>query len=201
MVLKKLPTIQTSVDKPSSTDSKNNESNWRETFEKFLSGTRIKETTNLRKNQQKKVCVEPGKSVAAKGDENNEEFDINQSSTSKCNVPKPTKVSANNPKAKYPNSQKISISGFSINDFVIVNLLYDLKSSKKENKKFYAQIIEINGDSEPNILTVKYLKQSVGYIYVFPLVQSIGFVSVDQIADVVYPEVLKRNRYKLPTLD
>lgn len=47
---------------------------------------------------------------------------------------------------------------------------------------------------------VKYLKQSVGSkeIYIFPDVEDIGCITVDQIADIVYPDILKRNRYKFP---
>jgi len=54
--------------------------------------------------------------------------------------------------------------------------------------------------TEPIKLTVKYLKQSVGSkeIFIFFDVEDIGSVTADEIANIVYPEILKRNRYKFP---
>lgn len=50
------------------------------------------------------------------------------------------------------------------------------------------------------MLKLKYLKQSVGSKdnYSFPLIEDVGYVTINQISDVVYPGVLKRNRYKFP---
>lgn len=70
-------------------------------------------------------------------------------------------------------------------------------------KTFYAQVLDIHENvtdtTEPIKLTVKYLKQSGSKeIYIFPNVEDIGCVRADQIADIVYPVVLKRNRFKFP---
>lgn len=54
MVLKKLPTIQTSLDESLSSSVENSGSNWIETFEQFLSNSRKTETTSLRKSGVKK---------------------------------------------------------------------------------------------------------------------------------------------------
>jgi len=73
-------------------------------------------------------------------------------------------------------------------------------------KTFYAQVLDIHENvtdtTEPIKLTVKYLSISVCWvkrnIYIFPDVEDIGCVTADQIADIVYPVVLKRNRFKFP---
>lgn len=51
------------------------------TFEQFLADSRLKETNNLRKNQRKKVCGQPGKSMTSKSDLSDKEY-INEPSTS-----------------------------------------------------------------------------------------------------------------------
>lgn len=207
-VISKLPTIQTNLDE--STSSEINGSKWCKTFEQFLSDSRSNETNNLRKNKRKKVCAQPGKSIASKADQSDEEFaDIDQPSTSKCNIPNAKINTASHSKKKQHKKisvqpEEVTISGFSKDDFVTVNLLYKSNSSKDKMKTFYAQVLDIHENmtdtNEPIKLTVKYLKQSVGSkeIYIFPDVEDIGCVTADQIADIVYPVILKRNRYKFP---
>jgi len=70
--------------------------------------------------------------------------------------------------------------------------LHNLKFSKEQIKQFFAQK-KVNEDSEPNMLTVEYLKYvSSKDIYIFPLVDFIDLVTIDQITD-IYPGVFKRN--------
>lgn len=101
------------------------------------------------------------------------------------------------------STQEFSVSGFCKGDFVVAHLLYNVNTSKEGIQKFYAQIEDIDENSDPIQLKLKYLKQSVGsrYIYTFPLIEDIGYVTVDQISDIVYPGVFKRNRYEFPSTD
>lgn len=73
-------------------------------------------------------------------------------------------------------------------DFVVAHLLYIVNTSNEGIKKFYAQIEDIDEDSDPTQLKLKYLKRSVGSrdIYIFPLIEDIEYVTVDQISDIVY---------------
>jgi hypothetical protein len=73
------------------------------------------------------------------------------------------------------STQEFSVSGFYKGDFVVANLLYNVNTSKEGIKKFYAQIEDIDENSDPIQLKLKYLKQSVGSrdIYTFPLIEDI----------------------------
>jgi len=204
MVLCKIPTLSRHLNESIST-SEDTGSSWCETFENFLSESRVKETSNLRKNQRKKLSVQPGKSITSKADLSDEEdFDINQPSTSSLNAVSNTPSTPESRKmVKSLSTQEFSVSGFCKGDFVVAHLLYNVNTSKEGIKKFYAQIEDIDENSDPIQLKLKYLKQSVGSrdIYTFPLIEDIGYVTVDQISDIVYPGVFKRNRYKFPSTD
>lgn len=114
-VISKWPTTQTNL------DESNNEMNglkWCQTFEQFLADSRLNETNNLRKNKRKKVCVQPGKSIASKEDQSHEDYDdIHQPSTSKCNIPNAKINTA-------IDSKKTSIKNFVNNSKMLLFLVF-----------------------------------------------------------------------------
>lgn len=171
------------------------------TYERFLLDFSAKETSNIKKKQCNKISDEPRKSITSKIDLNDKDYiDIYQPSTSnsKCI---PYTHSGCQASIKRPTViEQCKISGLSKGNFVVANLLYNSNSSKEQMKKFYAKIIDINENSDPIKFKLKYLKQSVVSkdIYIFPVTEDIGYVTIDQISDIVYPDVLKRNRHKFP---
>lgn len=111
---------------------------------------RSTETINLRKNKRKKLCIQPGQSITSKaGQSDKEYYDIDQPSTSKCNsLNGKINTASYSKKTQHKKVciqlEEATISSFSKDDFVIVNLLYTSNSPKKQMKTFYAQVLDVH---------------------------------------------------------
>lgn len=96
-------------------------------------------------------------------------------------------------------SPELEIEGntFSIGSFILVKFVYGKETKKPTEKVFIGQVVEPQNNGQIN---VKFLRKSskVADMFVFPLVDDIQEVTLDQIIKQIEPQNISRGRHLFP---